>query len=65
MPAARTASRRRTIEELNQTVGELDEDLNLLLAGGGAGGMATDGADELKNLLQQTIEHLHAAHRRR
>lgn len=53
----------RTIEELNQTVGGLDKDLNLLLTQGaaqaGAGG--ADGANELQQLLQQTIEHLRAA----
>jgi diguanylate cyclase (GGDEF)-like protein len=51
-----------TIEELNQTVGGLDKDLNLLLAqGANEPAMAnTDGASELQELLQQTIEHLHA-----
>jgi len=51
-----------TIEELNQTVGGLDKDLALLLAQGAsepaAGG--ADGASELQQLLQQTIEHLRA-----
>ncbi len=52
-----------TIEELNQTVGGLDKDLNLLLAQGSAQDVqaAIDGANELQQLLQQTIEHLHAA----
>ena len=52
-----------TIEELNQTVGSLDKDLNLLLMQGtGEPAAATaDGANELQQLLQQTIEHLHAS----
>lgn len=52
-----------TIEELNQTVGGLDKDLNLLLAQGAAEPAASgaDGANELQQLLQQTIEHLHAS----
>jgi diguanylate cyclase (GGDEF)-like protein len=52
-----------TIEELNQTVGGLDKDLNLLLTQGAAQAAAQggDGANELQHLLQQTIEHLHAA----
>jgi diguanylate cyclase (GGDEF)-like protein len=51
-----------TIEELNQTVGGLDKDLSLLLAqGANEPAIAnTDGASELQELLQQTIEHLHA-----
>jgi len=49
-----------TIEELNQTVGGLDKDLNLLLTQGAAEAGA-DGASELQQLLQQTIEHLHAS----
>ncbi len=51
-----------TIEELNETVGGLDKDLNLLLAQGTAEAPAeTDSAHELPHLLQQTIEHLRAA----
>jgi diguanylate cyclase (GGDEF)-like protein len=51
-----------TIEELNGIVGGLDKDLNLLLAHGNAEQAPdTDGAQELPQLLQQTIEHLHAA----
>ncbi|MGB9330788.1 MAG: EAL domain-containing protein [Steroidobacteraceae bacterium] len=52
-----------TIEELNQTVGGLDKDLNLLLTQGAAEPAAAlaDGANELQQILQQTIEHLHAA----
>ena len=51
-----------TIEELNQTVGGLDKDLNLLLAQGATEPAIAnaDGASELQELLQQTIEHLHA-----
>jgi diguanylate cyclase (GGDEF)-like protein len=52
-----------TIAELNQTVGDLDKDLNLLLAQGAseAPAVSADGANELQQLLQQTIEHLRAA----
>jgi hypothetical protein len=52
----------RTIEDLNQTVGGLDKDLNLLLSQGAeqTPQQASDGANELQHLLQQTIEHLHA-----
>ena len=51
-----------TIEELNQTVGGLDKDLNLLLTQGAAQAAPSgpDGANVLQQLLQQTIEHLHA-----
>jgi len=51
-----------TIAELNQTVGDLDKDLNLLLAQGAseAPAVSADGANELQQLLQQTIEHLRA-----
>ena len=52
-----------TIEELNQTVGGLDKDLNLLLMQGAAepAAASADGANELQQLLQQTIEHLRAS----
>jgi diguanylate cyclase (GGDEF)-like protein len=51
-----------TIDELNGIVGGLDKDLNLLLAHGNAEHAPdADGAHELPQLLQQTIEHLHAA----
>lgn len=52
-----------TIEDLTQTVGGLDKDLNLLLTQGAADSEpeTPDGANELSMLLQQTIEHLHAA----
>jgi diguanylate cyclase (GGDEF)-like protein len=51
---------RATIDELNQTVGGLDKDLNLLLAHGTAEQFpaGADGANELQQLLQQTVEHL-------
>src|SRR5579871_6980003 len=50
-----------TIQELNQTVGGLDKDLHLLLAQGqDREAAAADGANELQQLLTQTIEHLRA-----
>jgi diguanylate cyclase (GGDEF)-like protein len=49
------------IEELTATVGGLDKNLNLLLTQGAAEAAAgADGANELQQLLQQTIEHLRA-----
>ena len=51
---------RTTIDELNGIVGGLDKDLNLLLAQGSAEPAQADGANELQQLLQQTIEHLRA-----
>jgi hypothetical protein len=54
---------RATIEELTQTVGGLDKDLNLLLAQTSADSSraaADDDASELQALLQQTVEHLRA-----
>ena len=55
-----------TIEELNRTVGGLDKDLKLLLTQGAAEAAprTRDGANELQQLLQQTIEHLRCGHRR-
>jgi len=52
-----------TIEELTETVGGLDKDLHMLLAQGAADShaAAADGANELQQLLTQTIEHLRAA----
>ena len=47
------------IEDLKFAVGELDEDLELLLADATDANMAPDGADELKNLLQRMVSHLH------
>jgi len=51
-----------TIEELSETVGGLDKDLGLLLAHGASeqGPGVDDGANELQQLLVQTIEHLMA-----
>jgi diguanylate cyclase (GGDEF)-like protein len=51
---------RATIEELTETLGGLDKDLNLLLTQGTEHGSAGDGGNELPQLLQQTLEHLHA-----
>lgn len=52
---------RFAIEELNRTVMALDRDLELLLADGTADHPTTDdGADELKGILQQAIDHLRA-----
>ncbi len=47
-----------TIEDLKAAVGELDEDLELLLADAADANMAADGADELKSLLQRMVSHL-------
>ena len=47
-----------TIEGLKASIGELDEDLDLLLADAADANMAPDGADELKNLLQRMVSHL-------
>ncbi len=47
-----------TIEDLRCSLGELDEDLELLLADAADANMAPDGADELKNLLQRMVGHL-------
>jgi len=53
---------RVAIEELNRTVSALDKDLELLLADGAADHpSAADGADELKGILQQSLDHLHCA----
>jgi diguanylate cyclase (GGDEF)-like protein len=49
------------IEDLNQTVGSLDKDLNLLIAQGAGEAGGSDGANELQQLLEQTIEHLRAS----
>jgi diguanylate cyclase (GGDEF)-like protein len=51
-----------TIEELTETLGGLDKDLNLLLTQGTVeNSSGSDGANELPQLLQQTLEHLRAA----
>ncbi|HEY6457935.1 MAG TPA: bifunctional diguanylate cyclase/phosphodiesterase [Steroidobacteraceae bacterium] len=47
-----------TIEQLKASIGELDEDLDLLLADAADANTAADGADELKNLLQRMVGHL-------
>ena len=53
---------RFAIEELNRTVSALDKDLALLLADGAADYPTTaDGADDLKGILLQAIDHLHCA----
>ncbi len=48
----------QTIEELRESVDELDDDLELLLADATDANMAPDGADELKSLLQRMVGHL-------
>ncbi len=48
----------RAIEDLKFQMGELDEDLELLLADAADANMAPDGADELKSLLQRMVSHL-------
>ena len=53
---------RVAIEALNRTVSALDKDLELLLADGAADHPTTsDGADDLKSILQQAVDHLHCA----
>ncbi|MDB6156543.1 MAG: hypothetical protein JWO04_249 [Gammaproteobacteria bacterium] len=49
---------RAAIEQLSRTVTSRDRDLELLLADGAADRPAGDGADELKGVLQQAIEHV-------
>jgi diguanylate cyclase (GGDEF)-like protein len=49
---------RAAIDHLNRTVTSRDRDLELLLADGAADRPAGDGADELKGILQQAIEHI-------
>ncbi len=50
---------RAAIDELNRTVTALDKDLELLLADGTADHPSTEsGADDLKGILQQAVEHL-------
>ena len=46
------------IEDLKTSMGELDEDLELLLADAADANMAADCADELKSLLQRIVGHL-------
>ena len=53
---------RVAIEALNRTVSALDKDLELLLADGAADHPTTsDGADDLKSILQQAVDHLRCA----
>jgi diguanylate cyclase (GGDEF)-like protein len=49
---------RAAIDQLSRTVTARDRDLELLLADGSGDRPAGDGADELKNILQQAIEHV-------
>jgi diguanylate cyclase (GGDEF)-like protein len=49
---------RAAIDHLNRTVTSRDRDLEMLLADGAADRPAGDGADELKGILQQAIEHV-------
>jgi diguanylate cyclase (GGDEF)-like protein len=49
---------RAAITNLNRTVSALDKDLELLLTDPASRSNASDGADELKGLLQQATEHL-------
>jgi diguanylate cyclase (GGDEF)-like protein len=49
---------RAAIDVLHRTVNSRDKDLELLLADGAADRPAGDGADELKGILQQAIEHV-------
>lgn len=49
---------RSAIELLSRTVNSRDRDLELLLADGASDRPAGDGADELKGILQQAIEHV-------
>ncbi len=52
---------RAAIDQLHRTVNSRDKDLELLLADGSADRPAGDGADELKGVLQQAIEHVGAS----
>jgi diguanylate cyclase (GGDEF)-like protein len=52
---------RSAIEHLSRTVNSRDRDLELLLADGSADRPAGDGADELKGILKQAIEHVECA----
>jgi diguanylate cyclase (GGDEF)-like protein len=47
-----------SILQLSRTVTSRDKDLELLLADGAADRPSGDGADELKGILQQAIEHI-------
>ncbi len=52
---------RAAIDRLHRTVSSRDRDLELLLADGAADRPAGDGADELKGILQQALEHIGAS----
>ena len=52
---------RAAIDQLHRTVNSRDKDLELLLADGASDRPAGDGADELKGVLQQAIEHVGAS----
>jgi diguanylate cyclase (GGDEF)-like protein len=52
---------RAAIEQLSRTVTSRDRDLELLLADGSADRPTGDGADELKGILKQAIEHVDCA----
>jgi diguanylate cyclase (GGDEF)-like protein len=49
---------RAAIDALSRTVETRDKDLELLLADGNAERPAGDGADELKSILQQALDHI-------
>src|SRR5262249_5913744 len=49
---------RAAIDHLSRTVSARDRDLELLLADGTSDLPAGDGADELKGILQQAVEHV-------
>ena len=53
---------RAAIDDLSRSVTSLDKDLQLLLADSGSRAAACgDGSDELKNIVQQAMEHLECA----
>ena len=52
---------RAAIEHLTRTVDSRDRDLELLLADGSGERPAGDGADELKGVLKQAIEHINCS----
>jgi diguanylate cyclase (GGDEF)-like protein len=48
----------RTVDDLKSSMGELDEDLKLLLADAADANKAAEGYDELKSLIQRMVSHL-------
>lgn len=52
---------RAAISQLSRTVNSRDRDLELLLADGAADRPTGDGADELKGILKQAIEHVYCS----